>query len=298
MFERYTEKARRVMFFSRYEASQFASERIETEHILLGILREEKYLFTRLKLDVTMDSIRDEIEKHTVFEPDKRVAVSIDLPLSDESKRVLAYAAEESERLDHRHIGAEHLLLGLLREAKSPGGMMLIERGATLEDLREKIAQQSSSDIDFGQQNRTAWGHHTTLRPSAKGFRKPWIDESIDIHASPHNAEYVRDRVKACSEFNWHWQRCSWHPRDIVLEKTTGKMSFDLSLAESPAFTLLKQGWKKAYCVVCRWELFESATDEAHGIGYTNGRDWVCSECHDKFLANPNFFSSNYPEMT
>ena len=105
MFERYTEKARRVIFFARYEASQFGSPYIETEHLLLGLLREDKALANRfLRSHAAVESIRKQIEGHTTIR--EKVSTSVDLPLSHECKRVLAYAAEEAERLDpqaHRH---------------------------------------------------------------------------------------------------------------------------------------------------------------------------------------------------
>ncbi len=112
MFERYTEKARRVIFFARYEASQFGSPYIETEHLLLGLLREDKALTNNfLRSHASVESIRKQIEGHTTIR--EKVSTSVDLPLSNECKRVLAYAAEEAERLSHKHIGTEHLLLGL-----------------------------------------------------------------------------------------------------------------------------------------------------------------------------------------
>jgi len=139
MFERYTEKARRVIFFARYEASQFGSPYIETEHLLLGLLREGKAMASRLlPPDASMESIRKQIESRTAV--GKRVSTSVDLPVSNECKRVLAYAAEEAEGLSHRHIGTEHLLLGLLREEKSFAAEILRERGLTLATAREKIA--------------------------------------------------------------------------------------------------------------------------------------------------------------
>ena len=98
MFERYTEKARRVIFFARYEASQFGSPYIETEHLLLGLLREDKALTNRfLRSHASVESIRKQIEGHTTIR--EKVSTSVDLPLSNECKRVLAYAAEEAERL-------------------------------------------------------------------------------------------------------------------------------------------------------------------------------------------------------
>ncbi len=140
MFERYTEKARRVIFFARYEASQFGSPYIETEHLLLGLLREDKALTNRfLGSHAAVESIRKQIEEHTTIR--EKTSTSVDLPLSNESKRVLAYAAEEAERLAHKHIGTEHLLLGLFREEKCFAAEILRGRGIRLDTTREEIAR-------------------------------------------------------------------------------------------------------------------------------------------------------------
>ena len=140
MFERYTERARRVIFFARYEASQFGSTTIETEHLLLGLIREDKNLTNRfLRNQASIESIRKEIEGRTTIR--EKVSTSIDLPLSNECKRILAYAAEEAERLNHRHIGTEHLLLGILREEKCVAGEILHERGLRLNAIREELAR-------------------------------------------------------------------------------------------------------------------------------------------------------------
>jgi len=143
MFERYTEKARRVIFFARYEASQFGSPYIETEHLLLGLLREDKALTNRFLRShaSSVESIRKQIEGHTTIRG--KVSTSVDLPLSNECKRVLAYAAEEAERLSHKHIGTEHLLLGLLREEKCFAAEILHERGLRLSAIREELARST-----------------------------------------------------------------------------------------------------------------------------------------------------------
>jgi ATP-dependent Clp protease ATP-binding subunit ClpC len=140
MFERYTERARRVIFFARYEASQFGSTTIETEHLLLGLIREDKNLTNRfLRNHSSIESIRKDIEGRTTIR--EKVSTSIDLPLSNECKRILAYAAEEAERLNHRHIGTEHLLLGILREEKCVAAEILHERGLRLNAIREELAR-------------------------------------------------------------------------------------------------------------------------------------------------------------
>src|ERR1041384_7973191 len=146
MFERYTEKARRVIFFARYEASKFGASQIEAEHILLGLMREDKNLTTRFfsRSHASIEAIRKEIEGRTILR--ERISTSVDLPLSLEAKRVLAFAAEESERLGHRHIGTEHLLLGLLREENSIAAEILYERGLRLSDIRNDLLRQAGME--------------------------------------------------------------------------------------------------------------------------------------------------------
>jgi len=140
MFERYTEKARRVIFFARYEASQFGSPYIETEHLLLGLLREDNPMVSRhLPSPGYEESILKQIKSQAAVR--EKIAISVDLPLSNECKRVLAHAAEEAMRLGHSHIGTEHLLLGLLRETGCFAERMLSKRGADLKRLREELSE-------------------------------------------------------------------------------------------------------------------------------------------------------------
>jgi len=143
MFERYTERARRVIFFARDEAVQFHSTTIETEHLLLGLIREDKNLTNRfLRNHSSIESIRKEIEGRTTIR--QGVSTAIDLPLSNECKRILAYAAEEAERLMrlmHWHIATEHLLLGILREEKCIAAQILQQHGLSVKPIREELAR-------------------------------------------------------------------------------------------------------------------------------------------------------------
>ncbi len=141
MFERYTEKARRVIFFARYEASEYGSPYIETEHLLLGLLREDKTVANRfLGSNTSVDSIRDQIASHTTTR--QKVPASVDLPMSQASKRILAYGCEESDRLGHQHIGTEHLLVGILKEEKSFAAALLHERGLQLPTVRQQLQDE------------------------------------------------------------------------------------------------------------------------------------------------------------
>ena len=139
MFERYTERARRVLFFARYEASQLGSVSIETEHLLLGLIREGKGLTSRIfaRSHLSLEHIRKEIEGRTVFR--EKVSTSVEIPFSAETKRVLQFAAEEADRLLHNYIGTEHLLLGLLREERSVAASILMEKGMRLSSVRDDI---------------------------------------------------------------------------------------------------------------------------------------------------------------
>jgi hypothetical protein len=224
-----------------------------------------------------VESIRKQIEGHTMVR--EKVSTSVDLPLGNECKRVLVYAAEEAERLSHKHIGTEHLFLGLLREEKCFAAAILHERGLTLERLREEFVKAPPDDSSFG--------------------RIPKLRQvPLEIHGFAMDAEYIRERVRACRKLNWYWHKSAWKARDLAVRED-GQMSFDVSLvADTKNFDLKRGGWKKDHCGICRWELFESDDEPEHGIGYTNGRDWVCTECYEKFLNGPDFFATVHPEIT
>ena len=260
MFERYTEKARRVIFFARYEASQFGAPYIETEHLLLGLLRENWTLFHAVHLPITYDSVHKILETRAYF--GKSTSTSVDLPLSNEGKRALAYAAEEAELLGHRHIGAEHLLLGLLREAGCAAAELLGQAGANVEVLRGKIAKLpvpwSESHVSPG-------------------------ELSVPIHGRALEKSYVESLARDSKRF--FWDKKQFRAPDIVRRRSDSAISFNLKLAEdSDKFELVKGGWQEITCRICHWNFAESDKPEL-GVGYTNGRDWLCSECYERFVS-------------
>jgi uncharacterized protein (TIGR02246 family) len=143
MFERYTEKARRVVLFARFEASQYGSQYIETEHLLLGLMRENfPFMSSMIGYGISVDGIRREVEKHV--QRGERFSTAVEVPLSAESKRVLTHAADEADRLGHRHIGTEHMLLGLLREKEAHAAVILRQQGADIAAIRLKLAGSAS----------------------------------------------------------------------------------------------------------------------------------------------------------
>lgn len=147
MFERYTERARRVVFWARYIASQVGSSEIEADHVLLGLLREDMSLARRfLGSPWALEEVwrRSEQSRHIRQKP----GGPADLPLGNASKRVLAFAAEEADKLFCKHIGTSHLLLGLLREEKCTAAEILHERGVRLASTREELARAPHDDSE------------------------------------------------------------------------------------------------------------------------------------------------------
>lgn len=154
MFEKYSEKARRVIFFARYEASQLGSNCIETEHILLGLLREDKALMSRFfpRVDAVVDSIRRDIEGASGIR--EKVSTSVELPLSEKSKRVLSLANEESERLLSSYIGTEHLLLGLLQDESSVATSLLYEKGLRVSKVRNELTGKTRQQLGSSKEEK------------------------------------------------------------------------------------------------------------------------------------------------
>lgn len=156
MFERFTERARRVIFFARSEASSFGNPSIEAEFLLLGLLREDKHTALRWLGNGEGElSLREEIAKRVYQGP--KIPTSIDLPLSDEAKRALSYATEEAAALSHHFIGTEHLFLGLLGDPQSRVAKILFERGVDAKTVRETLIRESAeSDSRAGVSEITA----------------------------------------------------------------------------------------------------------------------------------------------
>jgi hypothetical protein len=140
MFERYNEKARRVIFIARYEASQYGSPYIETEHLLLGLLREDQSLARTLlgQGDIAAE-FRAEIEQHIAQR--ERISTSVEVPLTADCGKILILAAKEADRLGQRHVGTEHILLGMLGVEDSLAARLLQARGLKASEVREQLAK-------------------------------------------------------------------------------------------------------------------------------------------------------------
>jgi ATP-dependent Clp protease ATP-binding subunit ClpC len=155
MFEGYTEKTQRIIFFARYEAAQVGASSIEPEHLLLGLLRESRELITP---PVDLDNLIHELR--AAMPPGReKISTSVDLPLSHGAKRVLAYSAEEAKRLNHEKIAPAHLLLGILRESGRPAELLLGKHGVSLTPLREKISKHGISAKDTREEPNSRSGN-------------------------------------------------------------------------------------------------------------------------------------------
>jgi ATP-dependent Clp protease ATP-binding subunit ClpC len=150
MLERYTEKARRVIFFARYEATQRGCHLVESEHLLLGLVREDRLLANRF-LAASADAICELIESQNTAR--EKVSTAAELPLSIECKRILSHAAGEAEHMRNKHTGTEHLLLGILREEKCRAAKMLFERGLRLQAIREELMRSTQEKLELQQKS-------------------------------------------------------------------------------------------------------------------------------------------------
>lgn len=135
MFERYTDTARRVIFFARYEASQLGNRFIQPDHLLLGLAREAQPLLSNFITQHDLNYVTDKVRE--VTKGDEKVPTSVELPLSNDAQAVLRNAAEEADREEVSFIDARHLLLGLLKEGISLGARLLAGRGLTADRLRQ-----------------------------------------------------------------------------------------------------------------------------------------------------------------
>jgi ATP-dependent Clp protease ATP-binding subunit ClpC len=155
MFNRFTERARKVIVYAKEEARRFNHDYIGTEHLLLGLIREGEGVAASVlqKLGVDLESIRIEVEK--LVQPGPQTQVVGDIPFTPRSKKALELAAEEARALGHNYIGTEHLLLGLVKEGEGMAYRVLLNLGLDLGKLRNEVMELLGSGIPgYGQQQQ------------------------------------------------------------------------------------------------------------------------------------------------
>lgn len=163
MWQRFTERSRRVVFFAQEEATRLRENYVSTEHLLLGLVRESDSVAARLldQMGISLGRIRLEMERQVARgdgRPDK------DIQLSPRGKRVINFAYDEARLLDNNYIGTEHLLLGLMREEEGLAGRVMVKVGASLRRIREETLvlhengkREKANENPLTQEERTEW---------------------------------------------------------------------------------------------------------------------------------------------
>ena len=141
MYERFTDRSRKVMQLANQEAQRFNHEYIGTEHILLGLVKEGSGVAANVlkNLDIDFQKVRRQIEQIVQHGPGADRIIAGQLPPTPRSKKVIEYAIEEARVLKHNYVGTEHLLLGLLREEEGVAAQVLTNLGLKLEDVRQEV---------------------------------------------------------------------------------------------------------------------------------------------------------------
>ena len=164
MYERFTDRARKVMQLANQEAQRFNHEYVGTEHVLLGLVKEGSGVAANVlkNLDVDLRKIRVEVEKIVQSGPD--MVTMGKLPQTPRAKKVIEYAIEEARNLNHNYVGTEHLLLGLLREQEGVAAQVLMNLNLKLEEVREEVLNLLGHGMDAG-----GGGSEGGERAAAKG---------------------------------------------------------------------------------------------------------------------------------
>ena len=177
MYERFTDRARKVMQLANQEAQRFNHEYIGTEHILLGLVKEGSGVAANVlkNLDVDLRKIRIEVEKIVQTGPD--MVTMGKLPQTPRAKKVIEYAMDEARNLNHNYVGTEHLLLGLLREQEGVAAQVLMNLGLKLEDVRDEVLNLLGHGMESAEPGaEERGGSGATQQKGASRSKTPALD--------------------------------------------------------------------------------------------------------------------------
>src|SRR3979409_875484 len=168
MYERFTDRARKVMQMANQEAQRFNHEYIGTEHILLGLVKEGSGVAANVlkNLDIDLRKIRLEVEKIVQAGPD--MVTMGKLPQTPRAKKRIEYSIEEAPNLNHNYVGTEHLLLGLLREQEGVAAQVLMNLGLKLEDVREEVLNLLGHNMATEESGSSGGGERTASKGKSK----------------------------------------------------------------------------------------------------------------------------------
>src|SRR6059058_2027497 len=168
MYERFTDRARKVMQLANQEAQRFNHEYIGTEHILLGLVKEGSGVAANVlkNLDIDLRKIRLEVEKIVQTGHGSEMVTMGKLPQTPRAKKVIEYSIEEARNLNYNYVGTEHLLLGLLREQEGVAAQVLMNLGLKLEDVREEVLNLLGHNMDSGESGGGGGGGERTASKS------------------------------------------------------------------------------------------------------------------------------------
>ena len=194
MFEKFTDRARKVINLARQEAERLGHEFIGTEHILLGLVKEGSGVAANVLeiLNIDLEKIRIEVEKF-VAPSGSTVTHSNSLPFTPKAKKALEMAMEEARNLDHNYIGTEHLLLGLLRENEGMAAQVLLNLNVRLEDVRAEIMEILGADPSLTQpigetaapKNATGKKKNTSETPALDSFGRDLTQQAREGKLDP-----------------------------------------------------------------------------------------------------------------
>lgn len=181
MFNRFTERARKVIVYAKEEARRFNHDYIGTEHLLLGLIREGEGVAAAVlqKLGLDLETIRIEVEK--LVQPGPQTQVLGDIPFTPRSKKALELSAEEARALGHNYIGTEHLLLGLVKEGEGMAYRVLLNLGLDLGKLRNEVMELLGSGIPgFGAQEPVKTGKTPAIDAYGRNLNKLAREGKLD----------------------------------------------------------------------------------------------------------------------
>jgi len=266
MFERYTERARRVVFFARYEASQYGSHVIETEHLLLGLLRVSGEVVEQLTAEPAIGAeIREEIERRITRTA--RISTSIELPLSEYCKKALTLAGEMAATLRHQSVAPEHLLASILQVEESMAAELLRSHGLQARAVQDHLAKMPGVQVP-----RTPRTHGIRyLQRFLAGLTSPRSDQLLAFFAK--NAEFVDLNGKL-------WERRELESRFDTLfapyAKRNATSTIESILADTRGVLVARVLWRNALLASGQ----RAWMHQMSAVLVANGAEWEIAVLH------------------